>query len=88
MDTILFGVSRVNNLIVDLGLHDFKPYPNHLVARKIKLNKEDPYLCEDVLQSPGEFVLKQCKFTQGNMLENEKKYMRAGPRWGEFFNPA
>ena len=40
MDSLLFEVSRVNNLIVDLELKNFKPFPNSLVATKIKKNKD------------------------------------------------
>lgn len=88
MDTLLFEVSRVNHLIVDLQLVNFIPNPSPLLATKVKREKNEPFLAAETLVSPGQFVIKQCKFTPGNTLELEKKYMRAGPRASQFFKPS
>jgi len=39
MDSLLFEVSRVNHLLVDLELKDFKPFQNPLIAKETKRNK-------------------------------------------------
>ena len=36
---------------------------------------------------PGEFVIRNCVFKPGRTLELEKKFMRAGPRGHQFFDP-
>lgn len=53
LDSLLCEVSRVNNLIVDLQLTEFKPHPNSLLAKTIKKNKEEPFLSLDTMVTPG-----------------------------------
>ena len=40
MDRLLFEVSRINNLIVDLGYENFKTFPCPLINRGTKREKE------------------------------------------------
>jgi hypothetical protein len=41
----------------------------------------------DSLVPPGEFVIQNCVFRAGQSIETEKKFMRAGPRSTQYFDP-
>lgn len=86
MTMALCSVEKVNNLIVDLQLHDVSTYPCPLVAARAKRHKDEPFLVPDSLVKPGEFVIQNCVFRSGQSVETEKKFMRAGPRSTQYFN--
>lgn len=88
MDKDLFEVSRINHIIVDNGYDSFKTFPCPLICNGFRHKRNEPFLSKAALITPGEFVIKQCVFTPGRPLELEKKFLRAGPRATQFFNPA
>ncbi len=57
MTKIMCPFQKVNNLIVDLQIHEAKTYPCPVVAHKVKRHKDEPYLMPDSLVKPGEFVI-------------------------------
>lgn len=46
-----------------------------------------PFLDIEALVKPGEFVIENCVFRSGQSVEIEKKFMRAGPRETQYFDP-
>lgn len=88
MTKIMCPFQKVNNLIVDLQIHEVRTYPCTIVATKNKMHKEEPFLLPDSLVRPGEFVIQNCCFRAGQTIETQKKFMRAGPRSTQYFDPA
>lgn len=87
MTKIMCPFQKVNNLIVDLQIHEVKTYPCPLVAHELKRHKDEPFLLPVSLVKPGEFVIENCCFRAGQSIETEKKFLRAGPRGTQYFNP-
>ena len=42
---------------------------------------------EEALVHPCSFVIKNCLFKSGQTIEYERKFLRAGPRSTQFFDP-
>jgi 6-phosphofructokinase 1 len=87
MTRIVCPFVKVNNLIVDLQVHNAKTYPCPLVAHSVKRKYGEPFLMPEALVRPGEFVIQNCVFRAGQNIETEKKFMRAGPRATQYFDP-
>ncbi len=85
MTMIVCPFQKVNNLIVDLQLHNVQTFPCPLVAHTVKIHRDQPFLMPDSLVKPGEFVIQNCVFRAGQSIETEKKFMRAGPRATQYF---
>jgi hypothetical protein len=88
MTRIVCPFVKVNNLIVDLQIHNPPTYPCPLVAHHTKQHREEPFLMPEALVRPGEFVIQNCVFRAGQNIETEKKFMRAGPRASQYFDPS
>lgn len=78
---------RVSNLIVDYQLNNVKTVPCPIVANEIKRKRGQAFLMPQSLVKPGEFVIQNCVFRTGQSIETEKKFMRAGPRSTQYFDP-
>ena len=85
MARIVCPFVKVNNLIVDLEIKDFKTCPCPLVAEKNRTYKNEGFLFPEGLVQPGTFVIQNCMFRAGDSIETEKKFLRAGPRSTQFF---
>ena len=62
MTKIVCPFVKVNNLIIELQIHNPKTFLCPLVAKKIKIHKSEPFLNPESLVKPGEFVLQNCVF--------------------------
>ena len=78
---------KVNNLIADLQLHDFKTFPCPLVTLKNRERKNEGFIFPEGLVPPGSFVIQNCLFRTGESIETEKKFLRAGARATQYFDP-
>lgn len=87
MTKIMCPFQKVNNLIVDLQINEVKTYPCPLVAHEVKRRYGEPFLNPVSLVKPGEFVIENSCFRAGQSIETEKKFLRAGPRGTQYFNP-
>jgi hypothetical protein len=87
MTRIVCPFQKVSNLIADLQLHNPKTYPCPLLATRPKCHKDEPFLFPESLVKPGEFVIQNCVFRAGQNIETEKKFMKAGPRSTQYFDP-
>ena len=65
MTRIVCPFVKVNNLIVDLQLHNPKTYHCPLVAKEVKRHSGEPFLMPEALVKPGEFVIQNCVFRSG-----------------------
>ncbi|EAR97364.2 6-phosphofructokinase (macronuclear) [Tetrahymena thermophila SB210] len=77
LDSALCEIEKVPNLIIDLGLDIFEEVVNPIARHTHK----------DTFINTNSFILSYAAFGPSQMIQNAKRWLRAGPRYHNYFRP-